>query len=58
MWERIIIKLIPVLLPVLSDTLRQMIQEFVEEFEKKAKTTPNPYDDLAAELLRNILCPK
>jgi len=57
MIERILTRLIPLLYSVITPALREMLMEFLNEFEKKAKQTPNPWDDLIADVLKSILCP-
>lgn len=58
MWEKILIKLLPLLITVLTPSLKEVVCVFVDEFEKKAKETANPWDDFAASILRELLCPK
>lgn len=58
MWQSILLKILPLIISVLTPTLKEMLTKFVEDFAAKAKTTPNPWDDIAAEILRDIFCPK
>ena len=46
------------LLAVISPELRTAMVEFVGELEKRAKETPNPWDDIAVGILKTVLLMK
>jgi len=50
-----IILLLRQLLTVVSGPLRETITNFATDFRKKAKETPNPWDDVLADILCWIL---
>jgi len=58
MFEKWILRLLPLILTTLTPSLKQAIDSFLQEFKAKATQTKNPWDDFAAELLENLLCPK
>ena len=58
MWEKILLKLLPLLITVLTPSLKEALCAFIDEFEKKAKATANPWDDFTATILKELLCPK
>jgi len=49
------IKLIGVMLEHISGPLREAIKKSVIEWEKKAKETPNPWDDILVGVVKWIL---
>lgn len=58
MWNKLIEKLLLLILPAVTPALKEMLCKFIEDFKVKAKATPNPMDDVMAEILDAILCPK
>ncbi len=47
--------IIQIILSAISPELRDLILKFAKELEAKAKKTPNPFDDVAVEVLKVIL---
>ena len=40
---------------VVTPELRTAMQEWIKEFSEKARKTPNPFDDIFAEFLADVL---
>lgn len=38
-----------------SDPIRERIEEFVKDIERRAKETPNVFDDMLVDLLKKVL---
>ncbi len=47
--------LIQLILAAISPELRKAVVEFVISLEAKAKTTPNPLDDIVVDILKTLL---
>ncbi len=45
------LRLIALVLAALSDPLRAQLIVFAREFREKARKTPNPWDDFAADIM-------
>lgn len=45
------IRLLRQLLTVASGPLRQQLTEFAKKFREEAKATPNPWDDVLADVI-------
>jgi len=58
MWEKLLIKLIPLAINAASPAIKQAACDFVGTLEQKAKTTTNPWDDIVVQILKGILCQK
>lgn len=43
------------LLKEVSEPLREKVEEFVLDMEKRAKQTPNVFDDMFVDLLKKVL---
>jgi len=56
--DGLLLKLLPLIISTVSPTIKDMICSFIENLEAKAKETPNPWDNIAADLLRALICPK
>ena len=54
-WVTILLPIIGQLMALLTPALREMLLQFANDFYAKAKTTPNPVDDIVAALLLGIL---
>ena len=50
-----ILRLITLIVGSASPELRQLIKEWVLELEKRAKETPNPFDDVLVGLIKIVL---
>lgn len=55
MWERLILPVLQHTVKSASPEIRHDLVEFLEGLEKRAKATPNPFDDLFVMLVRGIL---
>lgn len=49
-----LIRLLRMILQLVTPELRKLLCDFLREFEVKAKKTPNPVDDLLAEVLKEL----
>jgi len=58
MWEGLIAKLVPLIINTISPELKRLLCDFCSSLEAKARTTSNPWDDILAQVLKGILCPK
>jgi hypothetical protein len=58
MWEKLILKLLPVIIAAATPTLKTLMCQFVSDLKKKAEATPNPIDNILADVLANFICPK
>ena len=54
-WLKWLLKLYPNLVASISEPLRIELVQFAKSFREKAKKTPNPWDDFAAEVLCFVL---
>lgn len=54
-WIKWLLKLYPNLVASISEPLRAELVQFAKAFKEKAKKTPNPWDDFAAEVLCFVL---
>ncbi len=45
------VRLVALILAALSGPLREQLTVFAKEFRKKARETPNPWDDFAADII-------
>ncbi len=50
-----ILRLITLVVGSASPELRKIIKEWVLELEKRAKETPNPFDDVLVGLIKIVL---
>lgn len=50
-WTAWLLKLLPNLVASISEPLRKLIVDFAIDFRVRAKKTPNPWDDFAADVL-------
>lgn len=50
-----LLRLISLIVGSASPELRAMIKEWVLELEKRAKATPNPFDDVLVGLIKVVL---
>lgn len=50
-----ILRLITLVVGSASPELRNIIKEWVTELEKRAKATPNPFDDVLVGLIKVVL---
>lgn len=50
-----ILRLISLIVGSASPELRKLIKEWVLELEKRAKETPNPFDDVLVGLIKIVL---
>jgi len=50
-----ILRLITLVVNSASPELRKIIKEWVLELEKRAKETPNPFDDVLVGLIKIVL---
>jgi len=50
-----ILRLITLIVGAASPELRTMIKEWVLELDKRAKETPNPFDDVLVGLIKIVL---
>ena len=58
MWNFVLTVALPIIREILekfSPELRRLLCEFAMGLYGKAKATPNPYDDIAAALLLDLL---
>lgn len=44
-------RLVTLILAALSGPLRAELEKFAKEFREKARQTPNPWDDFAADII-------
>lgn len=51
---KFVVKILSILITNISPELKQSIKDGLDKLEAKAKTTVNPFDDLAVSLLRAI----
>lgn len=49
------VKVLGPIAALLSDELRELLEDFAVSFFKKAKATPNPWDDFFAGVLLKLL---
>lgn len=54
-WANMAVGIGSRLLVAITPTLRGMLTEFAQDFYKRAKETPNPFDDIVAGLLMVLL---
>lgn len=45
------LRLVQLILPVVSGPLRKELIDFAVAFREKARQTPNPWDDFAADII-------
>lgn len=50
-----ILRLITLIVGAASPELRQLVKEWVIELDKRAKETPNPFDDVLVGLIKIVL---
>jgi len=50
-WTAWLLKLLPNLVASISEPLRKLLVDFAKDFRERAKKTPNPWDDFAADIL-------
>ncbi len=50
-WQKWLLRLLPNLVASISGPLRTDLVNFAKEFRIKAKKTPNPWDDFAADVM-------
>ena len=43
------------ILKEVSDPIRERLEEFVDDLDKRAKETPNVFDDMLVDLLKKVL---
>ena len=48
-------RLIALVVSVISPEIRKGGMELLNELEKKAKATPNPWDDIFVDMLKSIM---
>ena len=54
--NKMLLGLLRKILDSISPNIREFIETSVKELAVKAKATPNPYDDVAVEILAWVLC--
>jgi len=55
MWKKLAIEVLAMLLPKVSESLKMAMKAGVAELEKRAKETPNEFDDIAVALLKALV---
>lgn len=54
--NKMLLGLLRKILDSISPNVREFIETSVKELAVKAKATPNPYDDVAVDILAWVLC--
>jgi len=56
--EKWIARLLGLVVPVASPEIRNTLNELLDRLEQQAKETPNPWDDVLADMLNSVLRPE
>ena len=55
MWKKLLLEVLAMILPKVSESLKMALKAGVAELEKRAKETPNEFDDMAVALLKALV---
>ena len=55
MWKKVLLEVLAMLLPKISESLKLALKAAVADLEKRAKETPNEFDDMAVALLKALI---
>jgi len=55
MWKKLLLEVLAMILPKVSESLKMALKAGVAELEKRAKETPNEFDDMAVKLLKALV---
>jgi len=55
MWKKVLLEVLAMLLPKVSESLKLALKAAVADLEKRAKETPNEFDDMAVALLKALI---
>lgn len=50
----VMVQMLPLLIERITPMLREQIVSFVNSFAEQAEQSPNPYDDILADLLKTL----
>jgi len=55
MFQALLVKMLPLMISQVTPTIKESARSILKDLESKAKATPNPFDDMFVELLKELL---
>jgi hypothetical protein len=55
MWQELLLSVFRSVIGKATPEIREKLVELLDEWEKKAKATPNPWDDLLVHIVRGLV---
>ena len=56
MWQNLMLKFIPIIIKQATPEIKKGVNSILSDLKKKAKATPNPFDDMLIDMLESLFC--
>ena len=53
-----VLKILSMILPLITPEIKNALCGLIKDLKERAAKTSNPWDDIVAELLEDLFCPK